>query len=112
MSNRRPRRPTRFRSFSFHRYAWGFPHSGQNLLVRGMGLPHSPQNFVLGEAAPEVAAPAAAGVAPPPPEPADFACFTTSIIACPIATPAPIPPPMPTAPPPSSPAAIGIACAT
>src|ERR1700675_807719 len=22
-------------------YTWGFPHSGQNLALRGMGLPHS-----------------------------------------------------------------------
>jgi hypothetical protein len=44
-----------------------------------MALPHSLQNFVLGEAAPEVAAPAAAGAAPPEPE--DVDCFTASIIA-------------------------------
>jgi hypothetical protein len=45
-----------------------------------MALPHSLQNFVLGEAAPEVAEPAAAGAAPPP-EPEDVDCFTASIIA-------------------------------
>src|SRR5260370_25099864 len=27
-------------------YTWGFPHSGQNLALRGMGLPHSLQNLV------------------------------------------------------------------
>src|SRR6266853_407926 len=80
-------------------YTWGFPHSGQNLALRGMALPHSLQNLVSAEGAP-----AAAG--------AEVDFFTASIMACPRATPAPRPAPTPTAPPPSFPAAIGMACAT
>src|SRR5689334_8272830 len=107
MSNRRPPRPTRSHSCRPRHYACGFPHSGQNLLARGMGLPHSLQNFVAADAAP-----AAAGAAPPPLGDEVVDCFTASIIAWPMATPAPNPAPTPTAPPPSLAAAIGIACAT
>src|SRR5260370_20805162 len=86
-------------------YTWGFPHSGQNLALRGMGLPHSLQNLV---SAPGV--PAAAGAAPPAGAEVDF--FTASIMAWPMATPAPRPAPIPTPPPPSSAAAMGRACPT
>src|SRR5258708_22776727 len=86
-------------------YTWGFPHSGQNLALRGMGLPHSLQNLV---SAPGV--PAAAGAAPPAGAEVDF--FTASIMAWPMATPAPRPAPISTAPPPSFPAAMGMAFAT
>src|SRR5467141_2568434 len=80
-------------------YTWGFPHSGQNLALRGMALPHSLQNLVSAEGAP-----AAAG--------AEVDFFTASIMAWPMATPAPRPAPIPTAPPPSFAAAMGMACAT
>src|SRR5712691_6975558 len=86
-------------------YTWGFPHSGQNLALRAMGLPHSLQNLVSAEGAP-----AAAGAAPPAGAEVDF--FTASIMAWPMATPAPRPAPIPTAPPPSLPAAMGMDCAT
>src|SRR5260370_1542925 len=87
------------------RYTWGFPHSGQNLALRGMDLPHSLQNLVSA-----AGVPAAAGAAPPPGAAVDF--LTASIIPWPMATPAPTPPPIPTAPPPSFPAAMGMDCAT
>src|SRR6266481_7606190 len=86
-------------------YTWGFPHSGQNLALRAMGLPHSLQNFVSA-----ARVPAAVGVAPPAGDEVDF--FTASIMAWPIATPAPRPAPIPTAPPLSFPAAMGMDCAT
>src|SRR5207249_3224290 len=88
----------------WRRYTWGFPHSGQNLALRGMGLPHSPQNLVSAASAP------AAGAAPPEGAEVDF--LTASIMAWPMATPAPRPAPIPTAPPPSFPAAMGMDCAT
>src|SRR5881296_1787190 len=34
------------------RYTWGFPHSGQNLALRAIGLPHSLQNLVSAAEAP------------------------------------------------------------
>src|SRR5713226_5885915 len=86
-------------------YTWGFPHSGQNLALRGMGLPHSLQNLVS-----TAGAPAAAGAAPAAGAEVDF--LTASIMAWPMATPAPRPAPTPTAPPPSLAAAMGMACAT
>src|SRR6266436_7947561 len=86
-------------------YTWGFPHSGQNLELRGMGLPHSLQNLV-----PAAGAPAAAVSVPPAGAEVDF--LTASIMAWPMATPAPRPAPIPTAPPPSFAAAMGMAWAT
>src|SRR5882762_10342351 len=86
-------------------YTWGFLHSGQNLALRAIGLPHSLQNFVSA-----AGVPAAAGIAPAAGAEVDF--LTASIIAWPMATPAPRPAPIPTAPPPSFPAAMGMACAT
>src|SRR5271154_489521 len=90
------------------RYPCGLPHSGQNLLLRGMGFPHSWQNLVSAEAAEDAAA--ALGAGAPLSGVVDF--FTASIMACPMATPAPSPAPTPTPPPPSLPAAMGMDCAT
>src|SRR5271163_291045 len=93
-------------------YACGLPHSGQNLLLRGMDFPHSWQNLVSAEGAPATGAAAVLTAGnPPSAEPVvDF--FTASIMACPMATPAPRPAPTPTPPPPSLPAAMGMDCAT
>src|SRR5215469_7881590 len=89
-------------------YCCACPHSGQNLLARGIGLPQFIQNFVSGLAT----APPPAVVAPDSP-PEDPAFLSASIIACPMATPAPSPAATPaTPPPPSLAAAVGMDCAT
>src|SRR5579863_4040479 len=88
-------------------YCWACPHSEQNLLTLGIGLPQLRQNFVSGPAAVPPAEPGAAGTDSPA---AGAALFRASIIACPMAAPAPSPAPTPAAPPPSFAAAIGIDC--
>src|SRR5215469_4861565 len=102
------------------------PHSGQNLDLRGMLLPHSTQNLVsapvAGVAVPSPAAPPPAGGAGfsggAPPTPAGPAppgpCGRRTLAnCCPMASPAPKPTPTPaTPPPPSFAAAIGIEFAT
>src|SRR5579859_649399 len=87
-------------------YCWACPHSEQNLLILGIGLPQFKQNFVSAPAAvtPELVAPDSG--------PEDPALFNASIIAWPMATPAPSPAPTPAAPPPSFAAAMGMDCAT
>src|SRR5579862_8157045 len=88
-------------------YCCAPPHSGQNLPVRGMGLPQLMQNLVplaasglAGAAGVSGAGGAADGV------------FIAFIMLCAIVRPAPSPTPIPAAPPPSFPAAMGIDCAT
>src|SRR5690242_8485830 len=87
----------------FKDYCCTWPHSGQNLLARGIGLPQLMQNLVsaLGVVAALVAA-----LSP------DAPFLMASIMAWPMATPAPSPAPTPAPPPPSFPAAIGMDWAT
>src|SRR5260370_40807416 len=80
------------------RYTWGFPHSEQNLALRGMDLPHSLQNLVSA-----AGGPAAAGAAPPAGAEGDF--FAAPIIPWPMTPPPPRPARIPTPHPRSLPAA-------